>query len=107
LAGASDPRRYRLHRKGDPYLVSDEEPACFERGVPGQPKVLPIDRSLGFEPDALVAPWIFGFAQQRDIKAHGSCHTVDRQIARYREHVVGIALDAGSAHGGPRLFSPS
>src|SRR5882672_8406999 len=50
--------RDRLNRKAHLHFVADEEPAGLERGIPGQPEILPVQRGLRLEPGALFAPGI-------------------------------------------------
>src|SRR5262245_47067509 len=95
-AGASDARRHRLHRETNRHVVADEEPACLEGSVPRQPEILPIDCRLRLERDALVAPWVLCFPQERDVEAHRTGDAVDGQIAGDYEQVRGTALNAGA-----------
>ena len=83
----------RLNLQADLHLVADEEPAGFERGIPVQPVILPIDRRLGFERDALVAPGVLRSTQKLHIEAHLARDAMNRQVAGEIELIRSFARD--------------
>src|SRR5687768_10735970 len=78
----------RLDGEVDADLVADQETARFERGVPLQTEVLAVQRGLGFEADALVAPRVLGRPQVGDRKRDLLRHVADREVAGDVEALV-------------------
>src|SRR4051812_40189149 len=79
LRSLGDRRLYGLHLELDVDSVAHEHAAGLQRLVPLQPEVLPIDRGLGGEADALVAPGILGPAAVVNVQTHLASDAPDRQ----------------------------
>src|SRR6476620_11667230 len=71
----------RLDLEADLHLITNQEAASLERGIPVPTEVLPVDRRLGFECEFLVAPRILGRAEVRHRQDDRLGYSVDWQIA--------------------------
>src|SRR6266567_9449210 len=67
-----------LELEGD--LVADQDAAALERGVPGDPVVLAVDRHRALEPDPLVAERVLRSALELERDRDRVGHALDGQV---------------------------
>src|SRR3989338_11231430 len=76
----------QLLRLRDPFdfqcnldLLADKELPGFQGLVPRKPIVFAVDGGLGGKARADVAPWVFPFSMERQVKHHRLLQAVDRE----------------------------
>src|SRR5258708_10822141 len=83
------PRQLCLHKlniQRDGYLVAHQDATGFERRVPAQPKVLPVDARRCRQPDSRIAPWVFRRSTgSLDFKYYAARDPTNGKIALDRE----------------------
>src|SRR4051812_40873362 len=84
-----------LDREFDTDLLADENPAGFERDVPGEPEVLAVDLGRRAEADALVAHRGRAATIEIDLQRDGSGRAVHGEIADEFPRVVAQRPDRG------------
>src|SRR6267154_2191524 len=91
-------RRSSLHKldaKRDGHIIAHKNTPCLQHSVPGQAEIFAVDLRSGREPQARIAPWIFG-GRRRSFHAeyHTSSDPANSQVSCDSKVSVASASDS-------------